>query len=94
MSILEAIRKLEAMSKVTLHFQILAPLDEAMSKAISRAGGIYGLERVKLNSEKNALLVDYDASRLNREEVEAVLGELGLPLARVMAEAADGVLAG
>ncbi|MCC6265720.1 MAG: hypothetical protein IT169_19265 [Bryobacterales bacterium] len=82
------------MSKVTLHFQLLAPLDETMSKAIARAGGIYGLERVSLNRAMDGLLVDYDASRLNREEVEAVLGELGLPLARVVVETADGVLAG
>lgn len=94
MSILKAIPKPEAMSKVTLHFKLLAPLDEAMSKAIARAGGVFGLELVRLNPSMDGLLVDYDASRLDMAGVEAALLTLGLPIARVVVEAADGVLAG
>mgnify|MGYP001049597431 CR=1 FL=1 len=82
------------MSKVTLHFKILAPFDDAMAEAISRTGGVFGLERVLLNRSMDGLLVDYDASRLTLEQVESVLAGLGLPLARVVVESSEGVLTG
>ncbi len=82
------------MSKVTLHFKFLAPLDDAMMAAISRANGIFGLERVQLTPSMDRLLVDFDASRLFLAEVEAVLAAQGLPLARVFVESSDGALVG
>lgn len=82
------------MSKVTLHFKFLAPLDDAMMAAISQANGIFGLERVQLTPSMDGLLVDFDASRLFLAEVEAVLAAQGLPLARVFVESSDGALVG
>jgi hypothetical protein len=73
------------MTKVTLHFKLLAPLDDKLMAAISRAGSIYGLQRVHLTPSMDALVVDFDASRLTVAEVEATLGSIGLPLQRVPA---------
>ena len=82
------------MSKVTLHFKFLTPLDDAMMAAISRANGIFGLERVQLTPSMDGLLVDFDASRLFLAEVEAVLAAQGLPLIRVQVETPAGMLKG
>lgn len=73
------------MTKVTLHFKLLASLDDKLMAAISRAGGIYGLTRVQLTPSMDSLIVDFDASRLTVAEVEATLGSIGLPLQRVPA---------
>ena len=82
------------MSKVTLHYKLLAPINDAISKAIARSGGVFGLERVILNRSMDGLLVDYDASRLTVAQVEVVLAKLGLPVVRVVVESSEGVLAG
>jgi hypothetical protein len=74
-----------AMTKVTLHFKLLASLDEKLMAAIARAGSIYGLQRVHLTPSMDGLIVDFDASRLSVAEVEATLGSIGLPLQRVPA---------
>jgi hypothetical protein len=73
------------MTKVTLRFKLLAPLNDQLMAAISRAGSIYGLQRVQLTPAMDALIVDFDASRLTVPEVEATLGAIGLPVERVPA---------
>lgn len=71
------------MTKVTLHYKLLAPLDEKLMEAISRAGSTYGLLRVHLTPSLDGLVVDFDASRLSATEVGVILGDAGLPLERI-----------
>lgn len=67
------------MTKVTLRFELLAPLDERLMQNISRAGTVYGMQRVQVAPSLDALLVDYDASRLTLADVEKVLRQTGVP---------------
>lgn len=73
------------MSKVTLHFKLLSPLDEKLMAAISRAGSLYGMLRVHLKPGMDGLVVDFDASRLTVAEVSAALAGAGLALEQLPA---------
>jgi allophanate hydrolase subunit 1 len=74
------------MTKVTLRFELLAPLDERLMNNISRAGSLYGLLRVQITPGMDGLVVDYDASRLTVHEVEHALGKAGIPVKRATAQ--------
>ena len=71
------------MTKVTLHFKLLAPLTEKLMENISRAGSIYGLTKVQVTPTLDGLTVDFDASRLTIDEVLAALGGAGIPVERI-----------
>lgn len=67
------------MTKVDLRYRLTRPLDETLMQQIARAHGTYGILRVKLEPSLDALTVEYDASRLTRDQVEAVLHRAGIP---------------
>lgn len=71
------------MTKITLRFELLAPLDERLMENIGRAGSVYGLTRVQVTPELDGLIVDYDASRLTLDEVESELRKAGIPARRL-----------
>lgn len=75
------------MTKVTLRFELLAPLDERLMNNISRSGSLYGLLRVQLTPKMDGLVVDFDASRLTIHEVEHALGKAGIPVKRILTTA-------
>lgn len=68
------------MTKVLLHYDLLRPLDEALLKAISDAHGIYGFLRIWVDPSYQGISVEYDASRLSRDKVEARLHAAGIPV--------------
>ena len=68
------------MTKVQLHYHLLRPLDDALLKGISDAHGVYGFQRIQLAPSLDSILVEYDASRLSRDEVEAKLHAAGIPV--------------
>ncbi|MCW5962634.1 MAG: hypothetical protein KIT83_01240 [Bryobacterales bacterium] len=68
------------MTKITLRFELLAPLDKRMMAWISRAGSVYGLTRVQVAPRSNDLIVDFDASRLTVHEVEHEFAKAGIPV--------------
>jgi hypothetical protein len=70
------------MTKVELHYRVIAPLDEKHMNRIAEAHGVYGLVLVRLSPSLDALDVVYDASRLTREDVDATLARMGLPVRR------------
>jgi hypothetical protein len=74
------------MTKITLHFKLLKPLDEQLMDRIARAGAIYGLNRVQVTPSLDKVIVDYDASRLSLAEVEAAIAGAGIPAERVPVE--------
>ncbi|MCU0228687.1 MAG: hypothetical protein MUF01_13720 [Bryobacterales bacterium] len=66
------------MTKVTLRFELLSPLDERLMANISRAGAVYGLSRVQVTPKLDGLVVDFDASRLSVNDVERELAKAGI----------------
>ena len=68
------------MTKVQIHFRLQKPLDDAQLERLSNAGSLYGLHKVQITSP-DALMVEYDASRLRPAEVEAALLGAGIPVA-------------
>ena len=70
------------MTKVQRHFRLERPLDEALMEQIAAVNSIYGIERIRVEPSGN-VMVEYDATRLNRAEVETVLERAGIPVAEV-----------
>ncbi|MBI2689633.1 MAG: hypothetical protein HYX27_25265 [Acidobacteria bacterium] len=68
------------MTKVQLRYELLRPLDDTLLKRISDAHGIYGFQRIQLEPSLDKLLVEYDAARLSRDDVEAWLHGAGIPV--------------
>jgi hypothetical protein len=68
------------MTKVQMRFRLERPLDEQAMSRISLAHAIYGIMRVQVVSPTEEIVVDYDASRLGREDVEAALKRSGIPV--------------
>jgi len=69
------------MTKVQLPFALSAPLNENQLGRIADLYGNYGILRVSIGPDGLKLLVEYDATRFNPEDVEAALARAGFPLA-------------
>jgi len=67
------------MTKVQLTYKLLRPLDETLMKRISDAHGQYGFQQIKVAPSLDELLVEYDATRLSPDKVEAALHRAGIP---------------
>lgn len=68
------------MTKVTLHYDLERPLAGEDLDNIANLHGVYGMARVQVAPSLDKLTVDYDASRLMKKDVEAVLHRFGVPL--------------
>ena len=68
------------MTKVQLSFGLTRSLDEQLMGRIANAHSIYGLHLVRVAPSLDQLHVEYDASRLTREQVEAALRSAGIPI--------------
>jgi hypothetical protein len=68
------------MTKVTLHYELARPLGEEDLDNIARLHSKYGMARVQLVPGQNQIAVDYDASRLLKDEVEAALTSHSIPI--------------
>jgi hypothetical protein len=68
------------MTKVTLHYNLERPLTEPELDNVANVHSTYGIARVQLSPSLDKLTVDYDASRLMKKDVEAVLAKHGLPI--------------
>lgn len=66
------------MTKTQIRFRLERPLDEETMPRIASAHSVYGILRVQ--TSKQELVVDYDASRLRTEDVGAVLKRRGIPV--------------
>ena len=67
------------MTKVQLTYKLLRPLDETLMKRISDAHGQYGFQRISVAPSLDEILVEYDATRLSPDKVEAALHQAGIP---------------
>lgn len=70
------------MTKVDIRFKLQAPLTPAQLARLAEARGVYGILELDLDEVAGGLHVEYDASRLNPQEVEGVLRRAGLPVVR------------
>ncbi len=68
------------MTKVQTTFKLSRPLTDGDLKSISHVHAVYGMFAVRVSAADDELYVEYDASRLSREEVRGTLEENGLPL--------------
>jgi len=69
------------MTKVTLHYDLTRKLTDEDCESIAALHSTYGIARVALAPSLDKITVDYDASRLMKTDVEAVLLRHGLPVA-------------
>ncbi len=74
------------MTKVTLRYDLTRPLLDDDFENIARVHAVYGMARVQAAPSRDQITVDYDASRLAKDDVEAVLAGHGIPI-RVAAAA-------
>ena len=70
------------MTKVQLEYDLVRRLTDGDAGAVADVHSWYGILRVQLAPSLDRLTVDYDASRLSEEDVEAVLHRFGLPIKR------------
>lgn len=68
------------MTKVTLQYDLTRALSDADLSNISNVHSTYGMTRVQLSPALDKITVDYDASRLTKKEVEAVLARYDIPV--------------
>lgn len=68
------------MTKVTLRYDLLRPLTDEDLPMIANVHSTYGMVRVQVAASLDKITVDYDASRLMKSDVEAVLARHGLPI--------------
>ena len=68
------------MTKVTLHYDLLRKLTEEDFPAIANVHSTYGIARVQVAPTLDKIVVDYDASRLKKLDVEAALLHHGFPI--------------
>jgi hypothetical protein len=69
------------MTKVQTTFTLSRPLSDRDLKEIARVHSVYGMLNTRVEPSGDALFIEYDASRLSRKEVSAILEEHGFPLA-------------
>jgi hypothetical protein len=67
-------------TKVTLHYQLQRPLEDADLPNLARVHSVYGIARVQPSPSLTSVIVDYDASRLMKSDVEAVLARHSIPI--------------
>ncbi len=69
------------MTKVQTTFTLSRPLADEDLKEIARVHSVYGMLTTRVEPSGDVLFIEYDASRLSKKEVSAILEEHGLPLA-------------
>jgi len=69
------------MTKVTLHYDLSRKLTEDDFSNVAAVHSMYGMVRVAMAPSLDKITVDYDASRLMKDDVEAALAKYGIPVA-------------
>ena len=70
------------MTKVQRFFQTDRALDETLMEQLANINSIYGIERVKVEPS-GRVMVEYDATRLSRAQVEGILERSGIAVREV-----------
>jgi hypothetical protein len=69
-----------SMTTVDVVFRYGTPPDERTAFAISRAREVYGIRKISFDEKENTVRVEYDATRLDANEVSNLLRSAGLDL--------------
>ncbi len=69
------------MTKVTLHYDLSRKLTDDDFANVAAMHSTYGMVRVQVAPSLDKITVDYDASRLMKKDVEAVIARHGVPIA-------------
>lgn len=70
------------MTKIQLQYDLVRPLTDADSNNVANVHSQYGIFHVRPAPSLDKLAVEYDASRLSEQDVEAVMQRFGLPIQR------------
>jgi hypothetical protein len=70
------------MTYMTVTYELQHALKPEQFRALGQFANTYGLQRFRLDEEKNLLHFDYDASRLKEVVVEDVLRRARIPVLR------------
>jgi hypothetical protein len=68
------------MTKVTLHYNLSRALTEPELGSVADLPSIFGIARVQVAPGLDKIIVDYDASRMMKTDVESVLHRHGMPI--------------
>jgi len=68
------------MTKVTLHYDLTRALTDDDWENLAAAPSTYGVVRVLVAPAGNQITVDYDASRLMKQDLEAELTRRDIPI--------------
>ncbi len=70
------------MTYMTVTYELQQPLKPEQFRALGQFANTYGLQRFRVEEDKNLLHFDYDASRLKELAVEDVLRRARIPVLR------------
>lgn len=68
------------MTLLDVAFKYGAPPGEREMWALNNAWEVYGVRKIKLDEKEHTIRVEYDATRLNDEEIAAILRRAGIDL--------------
>ena len=68
------------MTKVTLHYDLTRKLGDQDLENLASVHSHYGMARVQVAPSLDKITVDYDASRMMKKDVEAVLAQRAIPI--------------
>ena len=70
------------MTLLEIRYALTAPLTNAQLAQLGEFANTYGLRKFRLNDAKTELSFEYDASRLRETQVEHVLGQAKIAIAK------------
>jgi len=68
------------MTLLDVLFKYGSPPSEREMRALNNAWEVYGVRKIKLDEKEHTIRVEYDATRLNDEEIAAILRRAGIDL--------------
>ena len=72
------------MTTLDVTFFYGVPPGEAEARALDEVRRVYGIRVLRLDEERRAIEVEYDASRLSESDIAALLAEAGFELRHVI----------
>jgi hypothetical protein len=70
------------MTLVEITYELQSSLTQEQLRSLGEFANTYGLRRFRVDEAKNQLSFEYDASRLRETQVEHVLGQARIAVAR------------
>ena len=72
------------MTKIQLRYPLIRPLDDSDLDNVANVRGVYGILQLRTTPSLDAVIVEYDASRLSEQDVESALYGFGIPIQRTL----------